>query len=566
MYNDLLDELSTAFDPLVDSILSPLAKLSGATKKITAENSQNTVSLIIKKTTCPPKTFIPFLSLGVHEKAPQVRGYYARHLKEYIEKHNANRGQAWSGEHIGGVIEMLKHLLGDSTPSVRETARQAFWALNIRYSNEATNLLNNLDDGARKQLERVKPAPVSAVVEPFIPATTNVSAPTAIKERKPVSSMMAEMKRKKMAAMRALAASRSSNEDLLLPETDSNSTAPSSPLRPDSTPPVQNTPAGEEPISAPVTGTRSPAKPSRVSLSRHDTPPRAQPKQSPAVPAHVPLPESPVLIDLESRRNRQSSRVVSPPRPAPNPFEDVFTSPTPPPAASIDAIQAELASLRFAVVDTSSTSFPNFTDRSSPPSQTDITVLDTPPILPLALTVPEAIQTEEVIASESEEHVGEHLPGGVTESIKTPATTVNPIDNPGTTDWNPAAQSYRTPPFADCATWLEAVRAEEMLDFDQERNEAALALHRNAKSTGTVTADYVTEVFRGLVHIAHGRNRSASDITDVDGIRRLFDREDALRHTAGVEEAVADLIEVVNQQLNRKQVSSRLRVIVRDCY
>jgi hypothetical protein len=193
-------------------------------------------------------------------------------------------------------------------------------------------------------------------------------------------------------------------------------------------------------------------------------------------------------------------------------------------------------------------------------------VLDTPPILPLALTVPEAVQTEEIIASESEEHVGEHLPGGVAESIQTPATMVNPIDNPGTTDWNPAAQSYRTPPFADCATWLEAVRVEEMLDFEQERHEAALALHRNAKSTSTVTSDYVTEVFRGLVHIAHGRNRSASDITDVDGIRRLFNREDALRHTAGVEEAVADLIEVVNQQLNRNQVSSRLRLMVRNCY
>jgi len=193
-------------------------------------------------------------------------------------------------------------------------------------------------------------------------------------------------------------------------------------------------------------------------------------------------------------------------------------------------------------------------------------VLDTPPILPLALTVPEAVQTEEIIASESEEHVGEHLPDGVTESIITPSTTAKPIDNPANTDWNPAAQSYRTPPFVDCAIWLEAVRAEEMLEFNQQRHEAALALHRSAKSTGTVTSDYVTEVFRGLVHIAYGRDRSASGITDIDGIRRLFDCEDASNHTASAEEAVADLIEVVNQQLNRKQVSSRLRSIVRGCY
>jgi len=554
MYKDLLEELGTAFDTLVDSILSPLAKLSGATKKITAENSQNTVGLIIKKTTCPPKTFIPFLSLGAHEKAPQVRGYYARHLKEYIDKHNGNRSPAWSVEHINSVSDMLKHLLGDGTPAVRETARLAFWTFTVRYQSEAESLLNSLDDGARKQLEKVKPAPgVASAVERVEASVPTIPVPAVAKERKPVSNMMAEMKRKKMAAMRALAASRSSNEDMLLPETDSNPTAPSSPARPDYTPPVRvASPAKRATETVPVE-TSIPLKSSRTSLPRAASSPQIERKPLPRSPARVPLPESPILIDLESRRNRQSSMIVSPPVPAPDPFEDVFTSSVPETGAGVDKIQADLASIRFAPETTRDKPIVGQASELPSSRMTESSMREEP-MLPLALTVPDVIQDTTVSTSDTRS------------ARSTTYKEVEPVVPSATQDqtgtginrpkWDPAAQSYRTPPFSDCTLWLEAVRAEEKRHFNQEDHETTITSYQKTAKTSLVTPEMLSEVFRGLVHVALQRNGSIGSPPGVDGVRQSFDLDASTSRISVGEQVASEMIENAGRQLSRHTVST----------
>lgn len=265
----------------------------------------------------------------------------------------------------------------------------------------------------------------------------------------------------------------------------------------------------------------------------------------------MPLPESPILIDLESKRNRQSSRVTSPPAPAPNPFEDVFTAPASG-TAGIDAIQADLASLRFA--PESSKNIPD-TEETSEISRLDSPNVNKPgpSILPLALTVPEEARDITVSASgtKSVERSRRASTVPIAQELENGQTKNDKRDHP---TWNPAAQSYRTPPFIDCAVWLEAVRCEEKREFTQEENDTAVASHRKAMASGSVSPEALSDVFHGLVHVALGRKGSIGNPTSVDGVRHLFDDDDTSASITLAEEVAVDAIEVASQQLHRAPV------------
>jgi hypothetical protein len=572
MYNDLLQELGTSFDPLVDLILGSLAKLAGATKKITAENSQNTIGLIIKKTTCPTKAFISFLSVGVHEKAPQVRGYYARHLKEYLEKHNGARAPAWSGEQLGSVSEMLKHLIGDGTPAVRETARQAFWQFHIKYPNEATFLQNSLDDGARKLLEKAKPSPVSATTKaadtvpddqsgvPSVAAPATKMEPmhalpaaTTARERKPVSNLMAEMKKKKLAAMRAQAAMRSSQEDMLLPETEEKITPSSSTVQtPAASPPVSprrasspkatNSPVLRRPnLSSSTSQRSSPVTPQSSVISK---------VQSPAkVPAEIPLPETPTLIDLESKRIQRSPRPSSPPQPAPNPFEDVFTAPTG--SSLINGIQADLANLDFGssngVQPIPSTSAAVSVSADPIRGSTSSKV----PVVPLALTAPSLLEGETATTTPNA-------------SVPIPRTAVRTASHSGTSGskvlngrpvstekWDAAAQSYRTPPFVDCSLWLAASRkAGEGADHSGPRQTRLIESIEADIADRRISASTLRDAFALLREVVTETVQTMTNIRDVDAIRRLVTQEGDERSSTAVQTIVANLVETATRQLD----------------
>ena len=572
MYNDLLQELGTSFDPLVDLILGSLAKLAGATKKITAENSQNTIGLIIKKTTCPSKAFISFLSVGVHEKAPQVRGYYARHLKEYLEKHNGTRSLAWSGEQLGSVSEMLKHLIGDGTPAVRETARQAFWQFHIRYPSEATHLQNSLDDGARKLLEKAKPVPAppttkaadnapmeqSEATSTLPPANkTEVIHPppaaAAARERKPVSNLMAEMKKKKLAAMRAQAAKRSSLEDMLLPETDEKVTpsnpavqtsAASTPMSPRraSSPEVIRSPVLRRPTLSSSTSQRSsPVKTQSGVVSKTHSPTK--------VPSQIPLPETPTLIDLQSKRNQRSPRPFSPPRAAPNPFEDVFTAPTG--TSPVEGIQADLAHLDFGASH-GVQPIPSTSAATSPRADaTRGTIAPAIPVVPLALTAPSLSEGE---TSATIQNGSVPTPRAAVRTASQSNTSASNVSNGrpvSTGKWDAAAQSYRTPPFVDCSLWLTASRKlEENADCSEARQNRLSEVVEGDIAEGQVSAATLRHSFALLRGTASETAHTMTNIRDVEGIRRLVAQETDDRTSTAVQTIITNLVETATRQLN----------------
>ena len=573
MYNGLLQELGTSFDPLVDLILGSLAKLAGATKKITAENSQNTIGLIIKKTTCPPKAFISFLSVGVHEKAPQVRGYYARHLKEYLEKYIGARAPAWSGEQVGSVSEMLKHLIGDGTPAVREIARQAFWQFHIRYPNEATALQNSLDDGARKLLDKAKPSPAPATTRatdntPADPSgASSVSAPatksepnqslpavTVVRERKPVSTLMAEMKKKKLAAMRAQAAKTSSMEEMLLPETEEKSNPSSSsfkspaaspslsPRRASSPEATKSTVSRQSNLSSSTSHQSSPVKPQPGVVSK---------AQSPAkVPAQIPLPETPTLIELASKRNQRSPRLLSPPQPASNPFEDVFTAPTG--TSPINGIEADLAHLNFGSSNGVQSIPSTRADASRRADPIRGSTSPPVPVVPLALTVPSLSEGETATTTLNASVPIARTAARTTSHSSTSGSKVLVGQTVTTEKWDAAAQSYRTPPFVDCSLWLTASRkAAEDADYTDARQTRLSQSIEPDIADRRVSTSTLRDAFALLRGAATSETvQQMAHLRDVDGIRRLMAQEADDRINTAHQTVIANLVEIATRQLS----------------
>lgn len=87
MYNELASTLQSDLDPVVETMLLALLKMAGFTKKITAQCSQATVTILLTYTTPSPRIVINALSNGLQDKTPQARGYVADHLAKYLDLH-----------------------------------------------------------------------------------------------------------------------------------------------------------------------------------------------------------------------------------------------------------------------------------------------------------------------------------------------------------------------------------------------------------------------------------------------------------------------------------------------
>jgi hypothetical protein len=533
MYNDMLEELGTTFDPLVDSILPSLAKLAGATKKITAENSQNTIGLLIQKTSCPPRTFIPFLVNGINDKAPQVRGYFARHLRDYIEKPARGAAPAWTAEYLSSVSDMIKHCLGDGTPHVRETARQTFWAFDARCPKEAAKLMGELDDGVRKLLEKAKPAKKEPEKEQEIvqevaekPARPPAAA---IKERKPVSSLMAEMKRKKMAAMKAQAA-KNSIEDMLLPETDetphtlsASSSIEGLPIKSPASSPAKSAvlPSGvTSPARTPTKATT--ASPSRIPIPVH-TP--HTPTSALATAAILPLPETPPISTPEGNLfSRSGAKLTSPREPNPDPFEDVFGStPDRPIHSAADVSAAPESSVR----------------------QEEINRPETPSTIPVEADIPRSGLPSAQETSTSPVHPSLSRAGPSSRRIVSTARVPTSISGETQLEakgesgrWSPAAQSLKTPSLTDCSIWIQWAKA-ATTGSPAQRTDLGPRLS-SFRQGGSVDASLVEELSTLLASRAEMAGRNICRVAQVEDIRQMI-----LEQLADEEVPVTDLLDAV---------------------
>ena len=154
--------------------------MAGFTKKITAQQSQSSVTVIFNHTSAQPRLIIPLLWTTLQEKTVQSRAFAVGHLKHYIEVHGQRSRHLIEASGSLDILEKsVKKSLADPNPGVRESARIMFWVFAEVWKERGTAVMNTLDATARKQLERVCPNPESQVALPSTPETTKKSSVAA---------------------------------------------------------------------------------------------------------------------------------------------------------------------------------------------------------------------------------------------------------------------------------------------------------------------------------------------------------------------------------------------------
>ncbi|KAG2013897.1 hypothetical protein CC2G_010761 [Coprinopsis cinerea AmutBmut pab1-1] len=178
MYSEMAAILGPGLDPYCDLLLTNLLKMAAFTKKITAQQSQTSVGDIITYTSAPSRVVLPLLWATLQEKTVQARAFVIGHFKKYLEVHglrSKNNIEAAGGLEI--LERSIKKALGDANPAVREASRVMFWSFHAIWPDNATAILNSLDNTARKQLERACPdASMQTSLQPKTPAPPKKSS------------------------------------------------------------------------------------------------------------------------------------------------------------------------------------------------------------------------------------------------------------------------------------------------------------------------------------------------------------------------------------------------------
>lgn len=180
LYSELAVALGPLLDPFCDLLLTHLLKMAGFTKKITAQQSQASVTAIISHTTSQPRILLPLLWNTIQEKTVQARAFVIAHIKQYLEHHGTRSKHAIEASSGLEFLEKsLKKALSDPNPAVRETARVLFWIFEAIWRDRGLVIMDTLDSVARKQLEKKCPYPQQMALPPSTPNPTKKSSVAA---------------------------------------------------------------------------------------------------------------------------------------------------------------------------------------------------------------------------------------------------------------------------------------------------------------------------------------------------------------------------------------------------
>ncbi|KAK1231726.1 suppressor of tub2 mutation [Marasmius sp. AFHP31] len=154
LYSELAVALGNLLDPFCETLLTSLLKMAGFTKKMTAQQSQASVTSLINNTSGTPRYFVSLMWQTLQEKTVQTRTYATTHFKTYLEAHGQRVKFAPEAE----VIEKaVRKSLSDPNPTVKEKGRASFWAFHSIWPDRASAIMESLDNTARKQLEKACP-------------------------------------------------------------------------------------------------------------------------------------------------------------------------------------------------------------------------------------------------------------------------------------------------------------------------------------------------------------------------------------------------------------------------
>lgn len=113
-------------DPMVEILLQNLVKLCGGTKKISSQQGNATVDIILGKVSYNTR-IMQHIWLACQDKNVQPRTYATGWLKTLITKEAHHKSHV---EHTGGlelIEKCVKKGLADPNPGVRENMRSTYW-------------------------------------------------------------------------------------------------------------------------------------------------------------------------------------------------------------------------------------------------------------------------------------------------------------------------------------------------------------------------------------------------------------------------------------------------------
>ena len=140
-------------DSMVEILLQSLIKLCGATKKITAENSDLTVNVVLASVTYNVR-LAQHVWNACQDKNTRPRQFAAIWLQTLISKHANHRSTI---EHAGGLdlidAGIYKGLI-DANVNVRENMRPTYWIFARVWPERAESIMRMLDEKKQSDLKK----------------------------------------------------------------------------------------------------------------------------------------------------------------------------------------------------------------------------------------------------------------------------------------------------------------------------------------------------------------------------------------------------------------------------
>ncbi|CDZ97991.1 CLASP N-terminal domain [Phaffia rhodozyma] len=202
-YSSLAHAMGASFDPFIDTVLLPLSKMATFTKNLVVQQTQDTITVFLRTTTCPPRTILPILTQGATDKSVRARSCAFSHCKTYLDIHGVKSKHGI--EALGGTTtleDMIRKGLADSNPTVRESCRAAFWAFIGVWPALGREMIEKLDGMQKKQLlqaEQGKTAQRSVAKGAVSPKSAVASSSTQGKAKVDMKSLIAAQRKAKIA-------------------------------------------------------------------------------------------------------------------------------------------------------------------------------------------------------------------------------------------------------------------------------------------------------------------------------------------------------------------------------
>jgi CLIP-associating protein 1/2 len=147
-------------DPMVELLLQNLIKLCGGTKKISSQQGNATVDIIISNVSYTNR-IMQHIWMACQDKNVQPRTYATAWLKTLLKKEAHHKNHI---EHTGGlelIEKCVKKGLADANPGVRENMRSTYWAFALMWPSKADAIMATLDATQQRLLENAPDNPNS---------------------------------------------------------------------------------------------------------------------------------------------------------------------------------------------------------------------------------------------------------------------------------------------------------------------------------------------------------------------------------------------------------------------